>query len=113
METLVRSELCGWEFDVDVGIVTIHSQDKGGQSKRTRHEVDFVAHSRSIFPDVHAAGENDLDSLSPAGTNLSEALSTGSIGAVAKRLNLSFRSPRAGLRPVARQDSAAALVRGA
>ena len=47
MENLIYNELRVREFDVDVGIVTINSRDDDGKSKRTQHEVDFVANRGS------------------------------------------------------------------
>lgn len=47
MENLIYNELRVREFDVDVGIVTVNSRDEDGKSKRTQHEVDFVANRGS------------------------------------------------------------------
>ena len=47
MENLIYNELRVREFDVDVGIVTVNYRDKDGRSKRTQHEVDFVANRGS------------------------------------------------------------------
>lgn len=47
MENLIFNELRLREFDVDVGIVTVNSRDEDGKSKRTQHEVDFVANRGS------------------------------------------------------------------
>lgn len=43
MENLICNELRLRELDVDIGIVTADSKDIDGKSKRTLHEVDFVA----------------------------------------------------------------------
>lgn len=47
MENLIYNELRMRDFDVDVGIVTINYRDENGKSKRTQHEVDFVANRGS------------------------------------------------------------------
>lgn len=47
MENIVYNELRVRDFDVDVGIVTTHSKDSEGRSKRTQHEIDFVANRGS------------------------------------------------------------------
>ena len=47
MENLIFNELRLREFDVDVGIVIVYSRDEDGKSKRTQHEVDFVANRGS------------------------------------------------------------------
>ena len=47
MENILYNELRVRDFDVDVGIVTLHTRDENGKSKRVHHEVDFVANKGS------------------------------------------------------------------
>jgi hypothetical protein len=57
METPIRSELSGREFDVDVGIVTIHSRTKAAIANVTHHEVYFVSPFEKFFPTYTPRGK--------------------------------------------------------
>ena len=47
MENIIYNELCGRDFSVDVGVVEYCYKDAEKKSKRTQHEIDFVANKGS------------------------------------------------------------------